>query len=116
MVETEIECPQCGDVGAVADSGGFFYDGQALVCGCHGQVSMCAETEPDIVIFNEEEHRFCADTGTVVLKKVGNDHRWYLGLLKGNDTDGYPEVWVIVTDRQAKEVSELLREQGKTDA
>lgn len=48
--ELELECPCCGDVGAVADSDGRFWDGQELVCGCPGQVSCDVETEPDISI------------------------------------------------------------------
>jgi hypothetical protein len=35
-----IECPCCGALGATADSGGEYWDGQALVCGCDGAVSV----------------------------------------------------------------------------
>lgn len=57
-----------------------------------------------------EEHRFCADSGTIVLKREEGASRWYLGILPGNDTDSYPDILVHVTDRQAKEVAELLRD------
>jgi hypothetical protein len=45
---TELECPCCGDVGAIADADGLFADGQKLVCGCAGWVSVDAESEPFI--------------------------------------------------------------------
>lgn len=35
-----IECPCCGDDGAVSDSAGLFFDGQPLICGCRGWVSV----------------------------------------------------------------------------
>jgi hypothetical protein len=35
-----LECPCCGDDGAVADQQGLFYDGQPLVCGCPGWVTV----------------------------------------------------------------------------
>lgn len=43
-----LECPCCGDVGAEADEEGLFTDGQKLVCGCPGWVSVDAENEPFI--------------------------------------------------------------------
>ena len=51
----ELECPCCGDVGAVANADGFFHDGQDLVCECLGCVSMDAETDPCIITY-------CTDT------------------------------------------------------
>ena len=44
-----LECPRCGNVGAIAGESLTFYDGQPLICGCDGQVSCDAETEPEIV-------------------------------------------------------------------
>ena len=41
-----LECPCCGDVGAIADAAGCYVDGQLLVCGCVGWVSVDRETEP----------------------------------------------------------------------
>ena len=35
-----LECPGCGDHGAVSGFGGCFYDGQPLICGCKGHVSI----------------------------------------------------------------------------
>jgi len=35
-----LECPCCGDDGSESDSDGLFYDGQALICGCPGLVSV----------------------------------------------------------------------------
>lgn len=46
VVADGLECPCCGDVGAVPDEDGCYHDGQELVCGCPGQVSMCSETPP----------------------------------------------------------------------
>lgn len=40
---TTLECPCCGDDGAVADANGEFHDGQRLVCGCNGLVSVDAD-------------------------------------------------------------------------
>jgi hypothetical protein len=34
-----LECPCCGDDGVIVDSGGVF-DGQGLMCGCPGWVSV----------------------------------------------------------------------------
>ena len=51
---TDIECPCCGDVGAESDSSGLYSDGQALVCGCPGQVSLDTETDPYIQIHDDE--------------------------------------------------------------
>lgn len=48
---TTIECTCCGDIGAVSNAEGYYYDGQKLVCGCVGAVSCDAETEPYISIF-----------------------------------------------------------------
>lgn len=48
--ELELECPCCGNVGAVADADGMFVDGQALVCICLGHVSCDWETEPYVVV------------------------------------------------------------------
>ena len=45
---TTLECPCCGDDGAVSDAEGCFYDGQSLVCGCPGHVSCDSESEPYI--------------------------------------------------------------------
>ncbi len=48
---TELECPCCGDTGAVAeDDHGMFFDGQGLVCGCAGLVSCDAETDPYVAV------------------------------------------------------------------
>jgi hypothetical protein len=47
---TTLECPSCGNVGAVADAEGMFTDGQPLVCGCRGLVSCSPEDEPSILI------------------------------------------------------------------
>ncbi len=41
-----LECPCCGDDGAESDDGGEFYDGQPLICGCVGLVSVDSETDP----------------------------------------------------------------------
>lgn len=48
MDETEyLECPCCGDEGALPDEDGYYYDGQILVCGCSGAISV---TEDDVYI------------------------------------------------------------------
>lgn len=48
MTSQYLECPCCGDDGAEADTDGLFYDGQRLICGCAGWVSVDAENEPFI--------------------------------------------------------------------
>jgi hypothetical protein len=35
-----LECPCCGDDGAISDGSGLFYDGQVLCCGCKGWVTV----------------------------------------------------------------------------
>ena len=45
-----LECPCCGDVAAE----GFVNDGDPLICGCNGIVSMDAENEPDVTCWDEE--------------------------------------------------------------
>lgn len=40
-----LECPCCGDDGAVSDADNLFADGQGLICGCAGHVSVDSETD-----------------------------------------------------------------------
>ena len=42
-----LECPCCGDDGAEADADECFTDGQGLLCGCNGWVSV---TEDEVYI------------------------------------------------------------------
>ena len=43
-----LECPCCGDDGAMADpSTGYFTDGQPLICGCAGWVSVVSDHHGD---------------------------------------------------------------------
>ena len=49
-MQATLECPCCGDDGAIGDDEGKFYDGQGLVCGCPGMVSLDAETEPYVAV------------------------------------------------------------------
>lgn len=49
-----LDCPCCGaDVAARADDDGYFYDGQLLLCGCKGHVSMDAEDLDPFVSVSE---------------------------------------------------------------
>ena len=41
-----LECPCCGEEGAESDADGCFTDGQALICGCPGWVSVSEDEEP----------------------------------------------------------------------
>ena len=41
-----LECPCCGDDGAASDENGEFYDGQVLICGCPGWVSVDEDDDP----------------------------------------------------------------------
>jgi predicted RNA-binding Zn-ribbon protein involved in translation (DUF1610 family) len=43
-----LECPNCGDTGAICGPDMTFYDGQPLECGCKGHVSVDAELDPYI--------------------------------------------------------------------
>lgn len=61
---TYLECPCCGDDGAVSDGEGCFYDGQALICGCPGWVSVDADGSEDPWINNGDEPcQRCANDG-----------------------------------------------------
>lgn len=55
-VLAELECPECGGIGAVADADGYFHDGQPLVCGCKGHVMCDSENEPSILILEVPDH------------------------------------------------------------
>lgn len=48
--QTYLECPCCGDVGAESDLNGHYYDGQPLVCGCDG----CVSVDEDDVYINAD--------------------------------------------------------------
>lgn len=52
---TYLECPCCGDDGAESDGEGCFYDGQALICGCPGLVSVDADDSDDPWINSGDE-------------------------------------------------------------
>lgn len=43
--QTTLECPCCGDDGAVSDDCGMFFDGQRLICGCAGHVSVSEDDD-----------------------------------------------------------------------
>lgn len=59
---TYLECPCCGDNGAASDGEGCFYDGQALICGCPGWVSVDADGSDDPWINNgDAECAKCAE-------------------------------------------------------
>ena len=49
---TYLECPCCGDEGAASDGEGGFFDGQPLICGCPGWVSVDADEDDDPWINN----------------------------------------------------------------
>jgi hypothetical protein len=51
---TYLECPCCGDDGAASDGEGSFYDGQSLICGCSGWVSVGEDLE-DVWINNGDD-------------------------------------------------------------
>lgn len=42
-----LECPCCGGNGAASDGEGCFYDGQKLICGCPGWVSVDSDGDED---------------------------------------------------------------------
>ena len=49
---TYLECPCCGDNGAASDGEGCFVDGQSLICGCPGWVSVDSDGDDDPYINN----------------------------------------------------------------
>ena len=49
---TYLECPCCGDNGAASDGEGCFVDGQALICGCPGWLSVDSDGDEDPWINN----------------------------------------------------------------
>lgn len=51
--QTYLECPCCGDDGAESDAAGLFYDGQSLICGCVGWVSV--DEDGEVWINNGDE-------------------------------------------------------------
>ncbi len=55
-----LECPCCGDDGAEPDTDGLFHDGQLLICGCVGSVSV--DEDGDVWINNGDEPCPC-ETG-----------------------------------------------------
>jgi hypothetical protein len=48
-----LECPCCGDDGAVADADGLFHDEQPLTCGCPGLVHV--DDDGDVWINNGDD-------------------------------------------------------------
>ena len=65
----------------------------------------------DFTNIDHEEHRFCADCGTIVLRRPDGTKQWYMAVMAGHQTENEPALWIKVTDRQAEEVSAMLREQ-----
>jgi hypothetical protein len=61
-VPQTLECPCCGDDGAVSDASGYFTDGQPLMCGCPGMVSVDSESDP-FINNGDEPCPKCAPTG-----------------------------------------------------
>ena len=55
MSRTYLECPCCGDDGAESDEAGYFHDGQSLICGCPGWVSVDSEGDEEPSINNGDE-------------------------------------------------------------
>lgn len=59
QIERLYQCRRCrherGDNGAASDGEGCFYDGQALICGCPGWVSVDADGDEDPWINNGDE-------------------------------------------------------------
>jgi hypothetical protein len=55
-----VECPCCGDDGAVGDVHGRFWDEQPLTCGCPGHV--CVEEDGDVWVNNGDEFCLRCDT------------------------------------------------------
>ncbi len=49
---TYLECPCCGGDGAVSDGVGRFFDGQPLICGCPGWISLDADGDDEPWINN----------------------------------------------------------------
>ena len=45
-IRLTLECPSCGDEGAVSDAEGMFTEGQPLICGCLGSVSVDEDDGP----------------------------------------------------------------------
>lgn len=56
-----LECPCCGDDGAVSDEEGYFIDGQGLICGCNGWVSV-DHVDPPWINNGDDECRKCHAT------------------------------------------------------
>jgi hypothetical protein len=46
-----MECPECGDVAAE----GMVGDGDPLLCGCAGSVSVDGESDPSIIMNYDDE-------------------------------------------------------------
>lgn len=59
---TYLECPCCGDDGAASDGEGYFFDGQSLICGCVGWVSVDPE-ESEAWINNGDDPCPCSGAG-----------------------------------------------------
>ncbi len=70
-VNNFLECPCCGDAGAVPNARGLYWDGQPLLCGCYGSVSCDSETDPWI-----NDNCSCAGDGYVTDWPQGDDVVW----------------------------------------
>jgi hypothetical protein len=60
---TYIECPCCGDDGAASDGEGWFLDGQPLICGCPGWVSVDSDGDDEPYINNGDAE--CLKCGAI---------------------------------------------------
>jgi hypothetical protein len=54
-----LECDCCGDAGAYPDADGLYGDGQELVCGCPGWVSIDDVDEPPVAWINDDSDEPC---------------------------------------------------------
>jgi hypothetical protein len=49
-----LECPCCGCEGAESSAAGMFFDGQPLICGCSGHVSVDLEDDGVWISISDE--------------------------------------------------------------
>lgn len=72
-----LVCPCCGEEGAEANGVDlWFYDGQPLICGCPGWVSVCVDEDPYICIDDSVPCPRCAEEHQADAEYFRSGTRW----------------------------------------
>ena len=86
-----LECPCCGGEGAYPDKDGLYHDGQSVVCGCPGMVSIDEDDGPWI---NIDADRPCERCNPPSRRRLTRNERLQGLADRGIDTwEEYRGVW-----------------------